>query len=590
MRNKFHDLAAIAFLENFDIIGVTESWLNTEKRDFLAEYNIPGYSLFSCERSERTGGGVLLYVKPHLHPQVITKPQISNIDVKYVQILSGSEKLILVLVYRPPAQNSYVDNELYEQISDICNHNDAIIFGDFNLPVTVWGGTLNSHSGHELYSNILESSLYQHIHEPTRGESILDIVFSTNDNQINNVDIGPEFSTSDHKSVFFTIECNTGVHNNSYEKVPDFRRTDFDKLRTILENTDWSEIYGIQDVEQAWNMFIDILGNAITECVPMRDRRPANNSKPKWWNIDIRNILLAKKRAYRRYKSTHSQADKLEYTRIRRETKKLIKISKKLHELHIASNCKINPKEFFRYVREKKTLKSTIGPLLSAEGEIVTDERETADILNDYFASVFTVEEDRGEEATPYEMTVAAQLFLVDITEEDVMRVIDKLKICKSPGPDKIYPRILKEVKEAISKLLCAIFNLSLRTGKVVSEWKLANVTPLFKKGDKSNPGNYRPISLTSVVCKLMESILRDKIVEFLEKNNIIRDSQHGFRNRRSCLTNLLDFLHGIYEMYEEGRAVDIIYLDFQKAFDKVPHRKLLNKVESHGISGHIHR
>ena len=312
-------------------------------------------------------------------------------------------------------------------------------------------------------------------------------------------------------------------------------------------------------------MFIDILGNAITECIAMRDRRPANNSKPKWWNIDIRNILLAKKRAYRRYKSTHSQADKLEYTRIRRETKRLIKISKKLHELHIASNCKVNPKEFFRYVREKKTLKSTIGPLLSAEGEIVTDERETADILNDYFASVFTVEEDRGEEATPYQMTVAAQLFLVDITEEDVMRVIDKLKICRSPGPDKIYPRILKEVKEAISKPLCAIFNLSLRTGKVVSEWKSANVTPLFKKGDKSNHSNYRPISLTSVVCKLMESILRDKIVEFLEKNNIIRDSQHGFRNRRSCLTNLLDFLHDIYEMYEEGRAVDIIYLDFQR-------------------------
>ena len=122
-------------------------------------------------------------------------------------------------------------------------------------------------------------------------------------------------------------------------------------------------------------------------------------------------------------------------------------------------------------------------------------------------------------------MTVVAQLFLVDITEEDVMRVIDKLKICKSPRPDKIYPRILKEVKEAISKPLCTIFILSLRTGKVVSEWKLANVTPLFKKGDKSNPGNYRPISLSSVVCKLMESILRDKIVEFLKKNNIIRDS-----------------------------------------------------------------
>ena len=116
-----------------------------------------------------------------------------------------------------------------------------------------------------------------------------------------------------------------------------------------------------------------------------------------------------------------------------------------MHELHIASNCKNNAKELFRYISEKKTLKSTIGPLLSAEGEIVTDERETADMLNDYFAFVFTVEEDRGEEAIPYQMTVAAQLFLADITEEDVIRVIDKLKICKSSGPDKIYPKILKK-------------------------------------------------------------------------------------------------------------------------------------------------
>ena len=131
-------------------------------------------------------------------------------------------------------------------------------------------------------------------------------------------------------------------------------------------------------------MFIDILTNAIAECIPMHDRQPANNNKPKWWNIDIRNILLAKKRAYRRYKSTHSQAYKLEYIRIHRETKRLIKIRKRLPELHIASNCKENPKEFFRYIREKKTLKSTIGPLLSAEREIVIDERETTTILHLY--------------------------------------------------------------------------------------------------------------------------------------------------------------------------------------------------------------
>ena len=96
----------------------------------------------------------------------------------------------------------------------------------------------------------LESSLYQHIYEPTHGESILDIVLSTNDNQMNNVDIEPEFNTSDHRSVLFAIECNTGVHNNSYEKMPDFQQAYFHKPRTILENTDCSEIYEIQGVEQ----------------------------------------------------------------------------------------------------------------------------------------------------------------------------------------------------------------------------------------------------------------------------------------------------------------------------------------------------
>ena len=143
------------------------------------------------------------------------------------------------------------------------------------------------------------------------GRVFLILFFLLNVNQIYDVDIRPEFSISDHISVLFTIECNIRDHNNRYEKVPDFWRADFDKLRTILENTDWSEIYRIQDVQQAWNMFIDIITNAIADCVPMCYRWTANNNKPKWWNIDIRNILLAKKLAYRRYKSTHSLADKL---------------------------------------------------------------------------------------------------------------------------------------------------------------------------------------------------------------------------------------------------------------------------------------
>ena len=160
----------------------------------------------------------------------------------------------------------------------------------------------------------------------------------------------------------------------------------------------------------------------------------------------------------------------------------------------------------------------------------------------------------------------------------------------KSPGPDKFYPRILKQVKDKITKHLTRIFNMSLDEGKVPEDWKLADVTPIFKKGDRKSPGNYRPISLTSVVCKLLETIIRDKIVEYLEKYNLIRDTQHGFRRRRSCLTNLLEFYNKLFHLHDKAKSLDIIYLDFQKAFDKVPHEKLLLKTEALGITGNIHR
>ena len=176
----------------------------------------------------------------------------------------------------------------------------------------------------------------------------------------------------------------------------------------------------------------------------------------------------------------------------------------------------------------------------------------------------------------------------ITVTEGDVSKCIDKLKVSKSPGPDTISPRILKEAKNELVKPLSSIFNKSLQSGSMPDEWKLANVTPIYKKGDKSLPSNYRPISLTSVVCKILETLIRDKLVKHLEENKLIKDSQHGFRFKRSCLTNLLDFFYDVLNQYDESKAVDIIYLDFQKAFDKVPHKRLLLKLKSHGIQGSI--
>ncbi|XP_060710826.1 uncharacterized protein LOC132835701, partial [Hemiscyllium ocellatum] len=159
-----------------------------------------------------------------------------------------------------------------------------------------------------------------------------------------------------------------------------------------------------------------------------------------------------------------------------------------------------------------------------------------------------------------------------------------RMNIDKSPGPDGIYPRILWEAREEIAEPLAWIFMSSLSTGIVPEDWRIANVVPLFKKGSRDSPSNYRPVSLTSVVGKVLERMVRDKIYEHLGRNNVIRDSQHGFVKGRSCLTNLIEFFEKVTKEVDEGKAVDVVYMDFSKAFDKVPHGRLMLKLRRYGI------
>src|SRR6218665_3236690 len=132
------------------------------------------------------------------------------------------------------------------------------------------------------------------------------------------------------------------------------------------------------------------------------------------------------------------------------------------------------------------------------------------------------------------------------------------------------------------------MYNESIRTGIVPMDWRDAIVTPLFKNGNRSEIGNYRPISLTCIVCKVLESMMKIKNVEHLENNKLIKISQHGFMKGRSCLTNLLDFFEEVYDELDTNNQVDLMYLDFAKAFDKVPHKRLIRKMQACGIQGSV--
>ena len=194
------------------------------------------------------------------------------------------------------------------------------------------------------------------------------------------------------------------------------------------------------------------------------------------------------------------------------------------------------------------------------------------------FSSVFTREDTSSLPApeTNFNGSEGEKLGQLVVTTEVVASKINNMKENKSPGVDGISPKILKETVDQIRSPLAHVFNMSLKEGIVPLEWKEAKIIPLFKKGSRNKSVNYRPMSLTSVICKLLEAIIRDHMMDFLNKHKLINPSQHGFIKARSCLTNLLCFFEEITKWVYEGSPVDVIYLDFQEAFGRVPHQRLI--------------
>ncbi|GAB0175624.1 mitochondrial enolase superfamily member 1 [Grus japonensis] len=149
-----------------------------------------------------------------------------------------------------------------------------------------------------------------------------------------------------------------------------------------------------------------------------------------------------------------------------------------------------------------------------------------------------------------------------------------------------IHSRVLRELAEVLAKTLSSIYQQSWINGEVPVDWKLANVMSIYKKGRKEDPGNYRPVSLTLVLKKVMEQIILNAITWHVQDNQVIRSSQHGFMKGRSCLTNLISFYDQVTCLADEGKAVDVFYLDFSKTFDTISHSILLEKLAAHGLDG----
>ena len=288
--------------------------------------------------------------------------------------------------------------------------------------------------------------------------------------------------------------------------------------------------------------------------------------------------------AWKRFMESRSYLNYLEYKKETLNLSKQARKAKRIFEKRLAKGARHNKKAFFRYVNSKLTVRPEISEMQKENGEIVDIDNEICDTLGEYFSSVFS-QPHTGQLPDINEM-FNSTIGSINVTEVDIQKRLEKLDPNKSCGPDNIHPYLLKETAAATSIPLKWIFTKSLNEGECPDDWRSANVTPIHKKDDRTLPSNYRPVSLTSQVCKVLESIVREHLLDHLKRNNILSDKQHGFRQGRSCLTNLLETLDSWTKILSNEDMIDVAYLDFRKAFDLVSHQHLLHKMSNYGIMG----
>ena len=596
------------------IIAMCEVKPKNGRERTLLDYKIPGYSLHSTNLCNNIGRGLAIYTHFSLDSRVV-KIDI-NVECEESCLLEikteEHDTLLFGCIYRSPtttktsAMNNENINQLLKQISS-SKYSHICIVGDFNYKNINWNTWTTPYSEQSKEAKFIETIrdcfLYQHVMEPTRSRgndepSLIDLILTNEEMQVSDINYLSPIGKSDHSVVSFTYKCYVDFDNKKTRH--NYQKADFVAMRENLEKTMWKEKFieasSNMEINDLWLNFKSKMIDLRDSCVPKTTISPSPDKikgripVSKKTRDAIRNKTIAHrrwinmKRGGKNFEEAHQK-----FKKARNKVKSLMQKLKKEMERNIARKSKSNPKAFWTHIRKHLKTKAGIAPLLeniNDKNSKKFDDHNKAAILQKQFSSVFNKES--LENMPNFDQRSNSKLESVIITKDMVEKLINNLQTTKSFGPDELHPAMLKELVDFITEPITIIFNRSMNEGILPNDWKVAHITAIYKKGDSSNPENYRPISLTSVICKMLETLVKTTVMQHLVREELLSTRQYGFIKGRSTTTQLLSYLEEVIDVISAGGVVDTIYFDFAKAFDSVPHQRLLMKLRSYGLDSYI--
>lgn len=576
-----------------DAIAISETWLKDNNAD--EEIKISGYSIYRSDRKGKKGGGVALYTSNNIKSQLVHQMSKENVYEEITICTTINKKqTIIACIYRPPNGEFNLFHENFEVFLKRFSSKNIIITGDFNINLK--HGNLCKYTN--TFLQIIENyNIYPIIKKPTRitkqSSTVIDNIFTNLQYTSKGILIS---DISDHLPVFAEFE-------NARIKVPcqellAITKVNIKNVKESLATTNWKLITTEKNTDTAFQKFLDILNDTIQKNTKTTLSKKKRLHQP-WITAGLIKSCRRKNRLYKNFLKSKTAKSEEKYKSYKNNLTKLLRSAKrKFFSEKIQSNVD-NPKETWKTIgnilNKKNTDNNLPTSLKDANGLEISSKQDIANLLNEFFANIGTnlatkINSSQANKPSYYMGTQnTSSMFIYPTDEREILKIISKTAKKKSQDAFCLSMAIIKDIKHEIIAPLTTLCNLSLSSGKFPDVLKIAKIIPVFKKGDKQNPTNYRPISLLPQISKILEKLFELRLRNFLIKHNLLNNCQYGFRNKHSTSHALLDVLEQVTNGIDQSKTSIGCFLDLRKAFDTVDHNILLSKLLHYGLRGKAH-